>query len=110
MDDLETIDILGVTTTVGTEADARRIARGLVEARLAACVQIDAGITSVYRWEGRVCEEAEWRLVIKTVPDRLPALEAYLREHHPYELPQLVVARLRGSDAYARWVASSTLT
>ncbi|MEJ6020775.1 divalent-cation tolerance protein CutA [Ramlibacter sp. PS4R-6] len=93
-----------VTTTVGSLDDAKRLARGLVEAKLAACVQLDAIAASVYRWEGKVCEDAETRLTIKTLPARADALRAFLDEHHPYDVPQFVALPCRASDAYGEWV------
>jgi periplasmic divalent cation tolerance protein len=104
MEACESPEVLGLVTTVGTAADARRLARALVERRLAACVQIEPGLASVYRWDGEICEDSEWRLTVKTAPERLAALQAYLGEAHPYKLPQLVWQRLPASAAYAAWV------
>ena len=104
MEDCKEIDILSVATTVGSRADALRLARALVERRLAACVQVEEGLTSVYRWKGQLCEDAEVRLVIKTLPEQLAALEAFFATEHPYELPQLVAVPARASAAYAQWV------
>ncbi len=99
-------DILVVTTTVGSEADAARLARELVARRLAACVQVDAGVRSFYRWQGQDCEALEWRLTLKTGLERADAVAAFLREHHPYELPQVVMVPARASGDYAAWVRS----
>lgn len=96
-------DILALTTTVGTEDDARRLARALLERRLAACVQLDR-LESHYRWEGSACAEAEWRLTVKTLPERLDPLRTFLGAEHPYRLPQLVWQRLDASPEYAAWV------
>lgn len=104
MPDCKEVDILTVTTTVGSLDDARRLARGLVEARLAACVQLDAIAASVYRWDSRVCEDAETRLTLKTVPARLEALQAFFAEHHPYDVPQFVALPCGASAAYGDWV------
>ncbi|MBI5278531.1 MAG: divalent-cation tolerance protein CutA [Burkholderiales bacterium] len=98
------MSILSVTTTVATAADAQRLARALVERRLAACVQVEAGLTSHYRWEGRVCEDAEVRLVIKTLPGCEAALRAFFDAEHPYDVPQFLAATLQGSEAYELWV------
>ena len=106
MEDCNDRDILTVTTTVGSSADAKALARALVEQRLAACVQLEPALTSVYRWEGRICEEPELRLTIKTLPDREPALQAFLAEHHPYDLPQFTAVRMQASAEYAAWVRS----
>jgi periplasmic divalent cation tolerance protein len=97
-------EILTVTTTVGSLADAQRLGRILIERRLAACVQIEEGLTSLYRWEGRECEDPEVRLTIKTLPDCAAALEALFAEHHPYEVPQFLAWPLRASAAYHAWV------
>lgn len=99
-------DILTVTTTVGTREDAKKLAGAILEARLAACVQIEAGLTSFYRWEGKPCEDAEVRLTIKTLPAHAQRLQALFAEHHPYELPQFVAWVGQGSPAYADWVRS----
>jgi periplasmic divalent cation tolerance protein len=104
MEDGSGHDILVVTTTVATAEDGRRLAQALIEQRLAACVQLDLGITSLYRWEGRACEDAEVRLVIKTLPQHEPALQAWLLEQHPYQLPQYLAVRASASAAYAQWV------
>ena len=97
-------DILVVTTTVGSLPDGETLARALVERRLAACVQLEEGLRSFYRWEGRQCEDPEVRLTIKTLPECEAALLALFRELHPYELPQFVAVRMTASAAYAEWV------
>jgi len=83
------------------------VARTLVDERLAACVNVLAPMTSVYRWKGEVEQELEEQVVIKTTVDRLRALETRLGELHPYELPEfLVLTPSSGSDAYLRWVGA----
>jgi periplasmic divalent cation tolerance protein len=106
MQDSTDRDIVTVTTTVGSMDDAKRLAREIVEHRLAACVQIDVVAASIYRWEGRLCEEPEVRLSIKTLARRQAALEALFAELHPYELPQFLCEKHEGSQAYADWVRS----
>lgn len=108
MADWTETEILGVATTVGSREDARRLAQGLLEARLAACVQLDLEVESHYRWDGRLCAQAEVRLVLKTTPERLQDIQAWLAEHHPYDLPQLVWQRLPATPAYADWVRKET--
>jgi periplasmic divalent cation tolerance protein len=103
MEDCKDLDIVSVTTTVGSVADARALARALLERRLAACVQVEAGLTSFYRWEGRECEDAEVRLTIKTVPQGEQALHEFFAEKHPYEVPQFLAVRMRASPAYHAW-------
>ena len=92
-----------VTTTVASAADARRLAQAAVQARLAACVQVEV-ITSHYHWQGALHEDQEWRLVCKTLPRATGALLALLESLHPYTLPQLVVQTLEATPAYVRWV------
>lgn len=97
-----------VITTVGSAEEARALARAMVELQLAACAQISA-IESVYRWQGAVRHEAEWRLLLKTRADGVPALVAALRERHPYELPALHALPTAWADPpYADWVEAST--
>ena len=93
-----------VTTTVAQAADARRLAAGAVQARLAACVQLEQ-IASHYVWQGAQQAEAEWRLVCKTLPGAAPALRAWLRAQHPYEVPQLLTHAVQAEADYAQWVA-----
>jgi len=98
--------ILILTTLPDDRADA--IARTLVDERLAACVNVHAPMRSTYRWKGIVERDAERQIVIKTTSDRRAALEARLRELHPYELPEFVVLNADASAAYARWVGDET--
>jgi periplasmic divalent cation tolerance protein len=97
-------DILSVTTTVGSVQAAESLAHEILAARLAACVQIEPGLTSIYRWKGELCQEPEVRLVIKTLPGREQALSALFAKHHPYELPQFAAAPMKASEAYSEWV------
>jgi periplasmic divalent cation tolerance protein len=88
---------------------AARIARQLVEERLAACVQAIAGVTSTYRWQGEIHSDTEVLLLIKTTRARLGALKARLPDLHPYDLPELIaVDAVGGLDAYLAWVEGET--
>lgn len=99
-----------VTTTTATDSDARALAQGLVEARLAACVQVVGPITSVYRWEGEVQVDDEWLCLAKTTRARLSELTAWIAEHHAYDVPEVIATPVvGGSDAYLRWVAAETV-
>ena len=98
-------DCCQVTTTVATQADAERIAAALVEERLAACVQVAGPIISTYRWQGAVERVTEWHCHCKTTRARYPALEARLRELHPYETPEIIALPIgAGSPAYLAWI------
>jgi periplasmic divalent cation tolerance protein len=97
-----------VLTTIGADADAAALAKTLVEERLAACVNIVPGVRSIYRWQGAVSQDLEQQLIIKTATASLNALEARLRQLHPYELPEFIVVHVSGgSDAYLNWVTES---
>jgi periplasmic divalent cation tolerance protein len=92
-----------VTTTVADADSARRLAKGAVRARLAACVQVEE-IESHYVWNGAEQADAEWRLVCKTLPSAAPALLAWLRAQHPYQVPQLLTHEVLAQPDYAAWV------
>ncbi len=95
-------------TTVDSEAAAQRLARGLVESELAACVQIDAGVESVYRWKGNIESEREWRLMVKFAAARSGELLAYLEANHPYDVPEWVTVRAEAvAPAYLKWALGS---
>jgi periplasmic divalent cation tolerance protein len=97
--------IIQVITTVGSEADAQRLAEHLIARRLAACVQIDAAIQSVYGWKGEICRDPEWRVVVKTSAPHWDAVGRAIAEVHPYELPELIGHPLPlVSPAYRQWV------
>ncbi|HXA42411.1 MAG TPA: divalent-cation tolerance protein CutA [Candidatus Solibacter sp.] len=99
-----------VLTTVGSEEDARTLAHLLVESERAACVTVVAGTRSTYRWEGKVVEQGECLLVIKAPRRAVPALREAILDHHPYELPELLVLEADGvTDEYAAWLEASTL-
>jgi len=92
-------------------AMAERIAEALVADRLAACVNIVPGITSIYRWQGEVQHDSELLLLIKTRSERYPALEARIRELHSYEVPEIIAVPLqRGSESYLAWLDASVET
>lgn len=99
---------LVITTFPDAEA-ARDIAGRCVEARLAACATLLPGVESVYRWEGKIEQAQEVVLLLKTTAERYPALEAQLKEWHPYEVPEIVALDpVAGLPAYLAWIASET--
>jgi periplasmic divalent cation tolerance protein len=90
-------------------AAADRLARMLVEERLAACVQALPGLRSTYRWEGAIEQADETLLLIKTTPERYAALERTLKAQHPHDVPEiLAVDASAGLPAYLRWLAEET--
>jgi len=95
--------------TVPDGETGRRIAREIVESGLAACVNRLPGVESVYRWEGRIEEDGEELLVIKTRADRLANLVDAISRAHPYELPEVVAVPVTGGlEGYLDWVAVSS--
>jgi periplasmic divalent cation tolerance protein len=99
-------EFVQITTTTGTRHDAERIATELVARRLAACVQIGGPIQSTFRWQGAVENTEEWVCTAKTSRSRLAAIEAIVKELHPYEMPELIATDIvGGSAAYLQWVA-----
>src|SRR5436309_6542902 len=98
-----------VLTNLPDRAAAERLADQLIEKHVAACINILAPCRSVYRWKGAVQHDAEHPMLIKTTPERYPALEKALREGHPYELPEIIAVPIeRGLPAYLAWVAAET--
>lgn len=104
----ELVSMATVTSTVDSEAAAQQLAAGAVQARLAACAQVSGPIHSVFRWEGEVRTEREWRVEFKTAADRTAALVEHLQAAHSYDVPEIVVAEARSSAAYGGWVADET--
>lgn len=102
-------EIVVVLVTAPSAEAADRIARPLVEERLAACVNVVGPIRSLYRWEGRVQEDAERLLVVKTRRTLLDRLEVRVRALHEYDVPEVVALPVTGgSAAYLAWVLDST--
>ena len=101
-------EALVVLVTAGSTEEAERIARALVEERLAACVNLVPGIRSIYRWEGKIADDGEILLVAKTRRDSFAALERRVRELHSYEVPEvLALAVTDGSAPYLDWLAEA---
>lgn len=100
-----------VITTCPDQGAAESLAAALVDARLAACVNVLAPCRSIYRWQGAVEAADEVPLLIKTSAERYAALEAGIRARHPYELPEIVAIPIdRGLPAYLQWLHDETLT
>jgi periplasmic divalent cation tolerance protein len=98
-----------VVTTTARREEAERIARELVEARLAACVQIVGPITSTYRWQGKIETDEEWQCWAKSRGDLFQRMADAIRSMHPYEVPEiLAVPVVEGSARYLAWIDSET--
>ncbi|OUM00973.1 divalent-cation tolerance protein CutA [Variovorax sp. JS1663] len=97
-----------VMTTASTEDEADALAAAIVESRLAACVQVQR-VRSFYVWKEALHHEPEWLLLIKTLSARYAALEAFIRERHGYETPEIVQVPVSGgSPDYLRWLAEGS--
>lgn len=98
-----------VITNLPDAASARALAGHLVGHRLAACANLLAPCRSIYRWNDKIEDAEEVPLLIKTTTERYPALEAAIRERHPYELPEIVAVPItHGLPAYLGWVTHET--
>jgi periplasmic divalent cation tolerance protein len=98
-----------VLVTCGSRAEARRIARHVVERKVAACVNLfPSAMESVYRWKGKVETAREWLLILKSTTARLEALEREIRRLHSYEVPEFIALPIAsGSRKYLAWLADS---
>ena len=104
------MEMLLVFSNLPDQASAAKLAAVLIEQRLAACVNVQAPCSSVYRWQGKVETATEVPVFIKTTRERYPALEAAIRAHHPYELPEIIAVPLvAGLPAYLEWVRTETI-
>jgi len=98
-------DFLILSTTTNNREEAERLANALVEARLAACVQIAGPVTSVYRWQGELEQAQEWTLSVKTSQEQFEEASVKIAELHSYDCPEIVATPIvAGSDAYLEWL------
>lgn len=98
-----------VLVTCGSEEEALKIANALVEDHLAACVNLVSPIRSIYRWEGKIWDEKEWLLVIKTRKSRFEELEKKVKSLHSYAVPEIISLPIEeGSSSYLNWVGENT--
>jgi periplasmic divalent cation tolerance protein len=97
-----------VLTTASSEEEARKIARHLLEHRLAACVNLVPQVASIYLWQGKIEEAQEWLLVIKTTAAAFDQVREAIADLHSYELPECICLTIEdGSPAYLQWIAES---
>jgi periplasmic divalent cation tolerance protein len=98
-----------VLVTCGTEDEAAEIAHALVEDRLVACVNILSPVRSIYRWEGKIWDEKEWLLIIKTQKKRFEDLEKKVKSLHSYSVPEIIALPIvEGSAPYLKWLEENT--
>jgi periplasmic divalent cation tolerance protein len=98
-------DLCVVLCTVPDQDTARRLAWLLIDERLAACVNVVTGVTSVYRWQSKIEEDAEILLVVKTSRDRFPAMRERLADAHPYDVPEIVALPVQDVlEPYGAWL------
>ena len=98
-----------VLVTVGSEQEAQSIATALLEDRLAACVNVTGPVRSLYRWEGRIADEQEWQLSIKTQARLFEALATRVRALHSYAVPEIIALPvLAGTADYVDWIQDET--
>jgi len=102
--------LVRIETTFPSRNAAEACADRLVAKRLAACVQVEGPVESRYRWQGSVERAQEWRCVCKTAPAVADACRAAIEQLHPYQTPELIVARVTAAPAYAAWVRESVAT
>jgi len=96
-------------TTVSDRLSAETLARAIVDQHLAVCVQIEGPLTSVYRWEGKIEESTEFRLMIKFLPATASALESYVTTHHPYDIPEwTTVSTDSVGEKYLSWAEANS--
>ena len=102
-------EYLHVLTTIDSEEKAGELQRLLVEERAAACVQILGPISSLYWWEGKIEQAQEWLCLAKTRRSEFRRLERLVKEHHPYETPEIIALPiLAGNDDYLKWIKAET--
>lgn len=98
-----------VLITAGSEAEATKIARALVEQKLVACVNVLSGMRSIFQWEGRVTEEHEWLLIAKTVSQAFEPVTAVVKSLHSYRVPEVIALPIQqGLPEYLSWVCDTT--
>jgi periplasmic divalent cation tolerance protein len=97
-----------VLVTAASQSEAEAIAKTLVESRLAACINL-MPIQSIYTWQGKIHQDAEWQLVIKTDLSNFSLLEKKIKELHSYEIPEIIALPiLAGSQPYLHWISEQT--
>ncbi len=103
----QSAELLIIVTSFASFEDAKKMAHQLIEGHLAACVQIQEGVHSIYRWEGKICEASEVLLSAKTVADKWVDVSNFIKRYHPYDLPEVIAYTPEKYEAlYGKWVES----
>jgi periplasmic divalent cation tolerance protein len=101
-------DKVVIMVTAASRRECRKIGRHLIEAKLAACVNITQPIESIYRWEGKIADEKEFALMIKSTRDLFPEIKAAITKIHSYHTPEIIcLPIIEGSRNYLQWVSDS---
>ncbi|NOY65392.1 MAG: divalent-cation tolerance protein CutA [Nitrospirae bacterium] len=104
------MDYIIVLVTAPDEEVAANIAREIVEERLAGCVNITKGVRSIYSWEGRIEDEPEVMMIIKTKDTLFEPLKRRISDLHPYSIPEIISFKIeKGSDEYLKWLGEVTI-
>ena len=101
-------DKVVIFVTAASRREGKKIARHLVETKLAACVNVSPPIESIYRWEGKIADEREFLLIVKTTRELFPEIEAEISKIHSYRTPEIIcLPVIDGSRNYLQWVSDS---
>jgi len=102
-------ELIIVLVTCSSEEEAVKISKALVEDRLAACVNLISPVRSIYRWEGKIWDEREWLLMIKTRKERFKEIETKVKALHSYSVPEIIALPIiEGSSSYLGWLLEMT--
>ena len=102
-------ELIVIVTSVGTEDQALDVAHAIIRNRQAACVNILPNVHSIYRWKGRVCDDTEWLLLVKTVASQFDSVLQTIQKVNTYELPEVLAYRVdHASDGFGNWISRMT--
>ncbi|MEV4515185.1 divalent-cation tolerance protein CutA [Dactylosporangium sp. NPDC049525] len=108
---MSNVEYCQVVTATDSRTQAERLARGAVEARLAASAQVVGSMGSTYWWRGAIVAAEEWQVTFRTTRARYSALEDFIREHHNYEVPGIVcLPFVTGYQPYLEWITDETMS
>jgi len=102
-------EFIVVFVTCSSEEEALKISQSLVEEHLAACINLFSPVRSIYRWEGKIWDEKEWILFIKTQKERFEEVERKVKSLHSYSVPEIIgLPIVEGASSYLNWLAEMT--